>query len=224
MKVVPGPARQRADQPGLVQPGLPGDARCRRAGRQAAGARRRPDPHGDRPRRVGDGRDDEEPGERHEGLHRRQRGHARRDRRRAGGDGLHRQRRHPRRRARRGPAARPRAAAIPRRCSTGSARWDMATRGSTIRLHACCGAAHWSMDALQQIVRRRPVDRRRRSSPSRSRSPTSSPTWCRIHAPADRARGEVQPRVRRGRHRPRRARRHPPVHRRGGAATRGAAR
>jgi 2-methylcitrate dehydratase PrpD len=39
----------------------------------------------------------------------------------------------------------------------GLGSWDLATRGSTIRLHACCGAAHWSMDALQRIVRRRPV-------------------------------------------------------------------
>ncbi|HWS46586.1 MAG TPA: MmgE/PrpD family protein [Acidimicrobiia bacterium] len=39
----------------------------------------------------------------------------------------------------------------------GLGSWDLATRGSTIRLHACCGAAHWSMDALQQILRRRPL-------------------------------------------------------------------
>jgi 2-methylcitrate dehydratase PrpD len=39
----------------------------------------------------------------------------------------------------------------------GLGSWDLATRGSTIRLHACCGAAHWSMDAMQRIVRRRPV-------------------------------------------------------------------
>src|SRR5262249_54754004 len=39
----------------------------------------------------------------------------------------------------------------------GLGTWDLATRGSTIRLHACCGAAHWSMDALQQILRLRPV-------------------------------------------------------------------
>jgi len=37
----------------------------------------------------------------------------------------------------------------------GLGSWDLATRGSTIRLHACCGAAHWSMDAMQQILRRR---------------------------------------------------------------------
>jgi 2-methylcitrate dehydratase PrpD len=35
--------------------------------------------------------------------------------------------------------------------------WDLATRGSTIRLHACCGAAHWSMDAMQRIARARSV-------------------------------------------------------------------
>jgi 2-methylcitrate dehydratase PrpD len=39
----------------------------------------------------------------------------------------------------------------------GLGSWDMATRGATIRLHACCGAAHWSMDALQKIVQRRPT-------------------------------------------------------------------
>jgi 2-methylcitrate dehydratase PrpD len=39
----------------------------------------------------------------------------------------------------------------------GLGSWDLATRGSTIRLHACCGAAHWSMDAMQQILRDRPV-------------------------------------------------------------------
>jgi 2-methylcitrate dehydratase PrpD len=39
----------------------------------------------------------------------------------------------------------------------GLGTWDLATRGSTIRLHACCGAAHWSMDALQQILRDRSV-------------------------------------------------------------------
>jgi 2-methylcitrate dehydratase PrpD len=35
--------------------------------------------------------------------------------------------------------------------------WAMASLGSTLRLHACCGASHWSQDALQKIVRRRPV-------------------------------------------------------------------
>jgi 2-methylcitrate dehydratase PrpD len=39
----------------------------------------------------------------------------------------------------------------------GLGSWDLVTRGSTIRLHACCGAAHWSMDAMQQILRRRAV-------------------------------------------------------------------
>jgi 2-methylcitrate dehydratase PrpD len=39
----------------------------------------------------------------------------------------------------------------------GLGSWDLATRGATIRLHACCGAAHWSMDAMQHILRRRPV-------------------------------------------------------------------
>ena len=45
----------------------------------------------------------------------------------------------------------------PQRMLDGLGSWDLATRGSTIRLHACCGAAHWSMDALQHILRRRPV-------------------------------------------------------------------
>jgi 2-methylcitrate dehydratase PrpD len=45
----------------------------------------------------------------------------------------------------------------PARMVDGLGSWDLATRGATIRLHACCGAAHWSMDALQQIVRARPV-------------------------------------------------------------------
>jgi 2-methylcitrate dehydratase PrpD len=40
----------------------------------------------------------------------------------------------------------------------GLGSWDMATRGSTIRLHACCGAGHWSMDALQKILRERPTE------------------------------------------------------------------
>jgi 2-methylcitrate dehydratase PrpD len=46
----------------------------------------------------------------------------------------------------------------PERILDGLGDWDMATRGSTIRLHACCGAGHWSMDAMQKIVRRRPID------------------------------------------------------------------
>lgn len=45
----------------------------------------------------------------------------------------------------------------PEKMLDGLGSWDLATRGSTIRLHACCGAAHWSMDALQQILRERPV-------------------------------------------------------------------
>jgi 2-methylcitrate dehydratase PrpD len=39
----------------------------------------------------------------------------------------------------------------------GLGTWDMATNGSTIRLHACCGASHWGQDALLNILRRRPV-------------------------------------------------------------------
>jgi 2-methylcitrate dehydratase PrpD len=45
----------------------------------------------------------------------------------------------------------------PEKILDGLGTWDMATRGSTIRLHACCGAAHWSMDAMQSILRRRPT-------------------------------------------------------------------
>ncbi len=41
----------------------------------------------------------------------------------------------------------------PERVLDGLGTWDLASRGSTIRLHACCGAAHWSMDAMQRIVR-----------------------------------------------------------------------
>jgi 2-methylcitrate dehydratase PrpD len=47
----------------------------------------------------------------------------------------------------------------PERMLDGLGTWDLATRGATIRLHACCGAAHWSMDALQSIQRQRgPID------------------------------------------------------------------
>jgi 2-methylcitrate dehydratase PrpD len=35
----------------------------------------------------------------------------------------------------------------------GLGNWSMATVGSTLRLHACCGASHWAQDALQKIVR-----------------------------------------------------------------------
>jgi 2-methylcitrate dehydratase PrpD len=35
----------------------------------------------------------------------------------------------------------------------GLGNWTMATLGSTLRLHACCGASHWAQDALQKIVR-----------------------------------------------------------------------
>jgi 2-methylcitrate dehydratase PrpD len=45
----------------------------------------------------------------------------------------------------------------PQKVLDGLGTWDMATRGSTIRLHASCGAGHWSQDALQKIIRRRPV-------------------------------------------------------------------
>ena len=46
----------------------------------------------------------------------------------------------------------------PERIREGLGSWNLATRGATIRLHACCGAAAWSMDAVQQILRDRPID------------------------------------------------------------------
>lgn len=45
----------------------------------------------------------------------------------------------------------------PEKMLDGLGSWDLATRGATIRLHACCGAAHWSMDAMQEILRSRPI-------------------------------------------------------------------
>ena len=45
----------------------------------------------------------------------------------------------------------------PQKILDGLGTWDMATKGSTIRLHACCGASHWSQDALQKILRKRPT-------------------------------------------------------------------
>jgi 2-methylcitrate dehydratase PrpD len=46
----------------------------------------------------------------------------------------------------------------PQKILNGLGDWEMATRGSTLRLHASCGAGHWGQDALQRIVRRRPTD------------------------------------------------------------------
>jgi 2-methylcitrate dehydratase PrpD len=45
----------------------------------------------------------------------------------------------------------------PERVLEGLGTWDMATNGSTIRLHACCGASHWGQDALMTILERRPT-------------------------------------------------------------------
>jgi 2-methylcitrate dehydratase PrpD len=45
----------------------------------------------------------------------------------------------------------------PQKVLFGLGEWDMAARSSTLRLHASCGAGHWSQDALQAIVRRRPI-------------------------------------------------------------------
>ncbi len=46
----------------------------------------------------------------------------------------------------------------PEKVLDGLGSWDMATRGSTMRLHASCGAGHWGQDALQQLLRRRPTE------------------------------------------------------------------
>jgi 2-methylcitrate dehydratase PrpD len=45
----------------------------------------------------------------------------------------------------------------PQKVLDGLGEWDMAVRGSTLRLHASCGAGHWAQDALQKIVRQQPV-------------------------------------------------------------------
>jgi 2-methylcitrate dehydratase PrpD len=47
--------------------------------------------------------------------------------------------------------------AAPERVLDALGSWDMAAYGSTIRLYACCGAGHWSQEALQKILARRPV-------------------------------------------------------------------
>ena len=86
----------------------------------------------------------------------------------------------------------------PEKMLDGLGTWDMATRGATIRLHACCGAAHWSMDALQQILRRRPIHPRRSTSIEVEITDFLT-DMVPYHDPADRAGGEVQPRVRHGR-------------------------
>jgi len=39
----------------------------------------------------------------------------------------------------------------------GLGQWDMVERSSTLRLHACCGASHFSQDALQQLLKARPT-------------------------------------------------------------------
>jgi 2-methylcitrate dehydratase PrpD len=46
----------------------------------------------------------------------------------------------------------------PEKVLDGLGSWDLANRGSTIRLHACCGASHWTMDAVQRIVREHSLD------------------------------------------------------------------
>ena len=42
----------------------------------------------------------------------------------------------------------------PEQILEGLGSWEVAGRPSTLRLHASCGASHWSQDAMQQIVRR----------------------------------------------------------------------
>jgi 2-methylcitrate dehydratase PrpD len=46
----------------------------------------------------------------------------------------------------------------PKKILEGLGSWDLASRGSSIRLHACCAAAHWSMDAMQKILREQPFE------------------------------------------------------------------
>ena len=69
MKVCLGPSRQRADQSWLVQPGIPGDPRRGRARGSPLASRRRPDAGCSRPRSFCHGRNDEEPGDRHQRIH-----------------------------------------------------------------------------------------------------------------------------------------------------------
>ena len=45
----------------------------------------------------------------------------------------------------------------PQKVLVGLGEWDMAARGSTLRLHASCAATSWSQDAMQNIVRRHSV-------------------------------------------------------------------
>jgi 2-methylcitrate dehydratase PrpD len=45
----------------------------------------------------------------------------------------------------------------PQKLLNGLGSWDLATNGSSIKLHASCAAGHWSQDALQNILRRRPA-------------------------------------------------------------------
>jgi len=45
----------------------------------------------------------------------------------------------------------------PERVLVGLGSWDMATNGSTLKRYASCAAGHWSQDALQEILKRRPI-------------------------------------------------------------------
>jgi 2-methylcitrate dehydratase PrpD len=46
----------------------------------------------------------------------------------------------------------------PERVLAGLGAWDIATKSSTIRTIASCAAGHWGVDALQKIVRKRPIN------------------------------------------------------------------
>ena len=125
------------------------------------------------------GRADEEPGERHEVVPGRERSDARRDGSRARRTRVHRERATSSTATSAWRVCSDSRTAIPEKVLDGLGTWDMATNGSTIRLHACCGASHWGQDALQKILQRPPDARRTRSSRSRSRSTRSSSAWCR---------------------------------------------
>ena len=136
----------------LVQSGLPAHARRGRADREDVRSRCLPHQDGARQRGIGDGWGAEKPWQRYQIVHGRQRGYARRDGRRAGGAGLHRQSRHPRRRRRRGPhdglgGRRPAEGAFrARRMGHGGARFHAEAARFVWRrpLVAGCVAAHRS--------------------------------------------------------------------------------
>ena len=107
----------------------------------------------------------------------------------------------------------------PEKVLDGLGSWDMATRGSTMRLHASCGAGHWGQDALQQLLRRRPTDPDDIES-IEVRLPAFLMPMLPYHQPPDGSGGEVQHRVRPRDHRARRESRAAPVLRRRGEPAR----